>query len=651
MKRTHVNDAKLITCQICGREVSGYSMTTHVNHTHKMSAEEYEELYGVYRIGKKRKGTRIVPKHTCEICGNEYSAVGMTCHLRDSHSMKVDEYEKKFNVFISVKRKKYAEQKDTNFTCKLCGEVMISARMLSFHVRKFHKLTNKEYSKKYIFNNIPQYCKCGCGSEVTYLGHPPYKTEYLSGHNSKHSNGMLNHVYTDDTIKKMSKSAILRMNTSSKMNTSTELKFRDWLDSHSINYTQQYPTEFGSVDFHLNDYNLHIEIDGEYWHPLNIENLTFKLLPSTLNDYKKDNNLELIRIRSSLLCKLNDITDPYCLKELHEVRNYDISYYQKILNKDYLKFYLLEKGEGKLRQYIPMLLKFIRTLHPEFPYPEQKESLSYVMKKLQFTDYSHIYVGNEFNHNCSTIGINYLKSNFKSYWSSSFKKSKTPIEAWNDDDIMTKVIEYRVGLNNSNEIFDFSLHQLIRGLSARRYTISFFKPALAKQIYKTILKDKINPTVLDPCMGFGGRLLGFKSAYPNGIYIGCEPNIETYNELIKLRDELELIGCDKDTIQLYNCKFEDLDVSDLQYDICFTSIPYYDTEKYSNDIIHEYKDIEDWKSKFINSFYKLHDCYINLPGELLDDITGIRLFKLKNQTSHYNQGDQSKSEYIVKLLQ
>ena len=57
---------------------------------------------------------------------------------------------------------------------------------------------------------------------------------------------------------------------SNKVMTYPEQVAADWLTNHSINYIYQYKTAFNDksryVDFYLEEFNLYIEIDGEYWH-------------------------------------------------------------------------------------------------------------------------------------------------------------------------------------------------------------------------------------------------------------------------------------------------------------------------------------------------------------------------------------------------
>jgi hypothetical protein len=182
---------------------------------------------------------------------------------------------------------------------------------------------------------------------------------------------------------------------------------------------------------------------------------------------------------------------------------------------------------------------------------------------------------------------------------------------------------------------------LVRGISAIRGTISFFKPLVAAGIYKHYLININNPIVFDPCSGFGGRLLGFKSIYPNGTYIGCEPNNDTYQELCNL-------GNNFSNTFIYNSKVEDFN-QNIEYDIAFTSIPYFDLEDYKNGIF--YNDFDEWVDVFIGKLLTYKRLIINMSYELcvklgLDEyIDGY----LTNGSTHYNKSKSSKKEVLIKL--
>jgi hypothetical protein len=322
-----------------------------------------------------------------------------------------------------------------------------------------------------------------------------------------------------------------------------------------------------------------------------------------------------------------------------------ISYRQKIIKKEYFKRYINYRGKGKILGYKYLFLKFLRTFQPLLPELPLEENLSDVMKAVSKSDFSKIYdsASREFSNKGSTVGHNYLKHHFKSYWKSRFKKNPSPYDAWLDDKIMSDVIAYRIGVNDSDEIFDFSLQQMITGMSARRLTVSFFKPVLAAAIYKHYLGNHPNPIVLDPCCGFGGRLIGFKSIYPTGTYIGCEPNVETYAELIGMIDREGLTN-----VKIHNCKFEDY-TGPFDVDLTFTSIPYHDLEIYSNHV--DYKDFDLWRNKFIGSIEKrCKNCYINLNEECADKIgwRNIDNYILSNPT-HFSKITSVRREVIVKV--
>ena len=291
-----------------------------------------------------------------------------------------------------------------------------------------------------------------------------------------------------------------------------------------------------------------------------------------------------------------------------------------------------------------MFVKFINTFNPNFPKIESHYSIDYIKMTFDSFEYRNIISNDSFlSQKCPKVANYFLKSIFLSYWQSAYKNKKSPVESWNDIEMMKKIIEYRIGCNNSNEIFDFSLFEIIQGMSARRLTVSFFNPFLAFSIYKHLLGNQNTPVVIDPCCGFGGRLLGFKMAYPNGKYIGYEPNNNTFNELNELIKLLNL----KDVI-LHNCRYEDSDTTNINCDLVFTSIPYYDKEQYGTNEITRF---DEWKDTFIKKIMEKNNTYINCSIQLANMLGWTdNLWKtITFTTSHLDNKQSLKFEGIYKF--
>jgi len=573
------------------------------------------------------KATRLIRSVECEICKETYAVTGMATHLKHAHKLSVNEYVSKYTEY----RPKYIDYKYraqlNDITCLVCNEAFGSERLLSFHVRLDHKLTKKDYILKYYLNNTVPLCECGCGQETKLLMQPPYKRQYVSGHNP---NGMLGRVHSNNAKKIMSQKAIVRVGTTNKLDTKPELEFEQFLIDNDIEYLKQFATEYGSVDFYLVDHDMLVEIDGEYWHPIRLEKLNFQLVGNAIHDSIKNRNIKnLYRIRSNDVSKIKSLND---IIQYNFIYSYDICYRQCIIEKEFL----MKKDYGK---YTWLLLKFIRHFQPTFPYPTSNETLPGILNTVP-TKISTVLDSNVFyNVRASNIGVSYLKSMFKSYWSSKYNSNKTPVEIWNDDTKMSSIIKYRIGSNQSKETFDFSMHQLIRGISAIRGTISFFKPVLAASIYKHFLGNTENPIVIDPCAGFGGRMLGFKSIYPNGTYIGIEPNLDTFKELEQLASNFT-------NVKLYNCTLEDYTGS-KECHLTFTSIPYYDTEIYSNHI--QYDSLDTWKSTFIKSLLTYNNLIVNVPYDLRHCFGEAQEYFLRHNSSHLNKSTVTKDEFILVL--
>lgn len=667
--RIVINKPQNKKCEICEKEISLYAFASHIKFSHRLTSDEYSSKYGEFRKPKRQKNPsgRVIKRVLCKLCNKEFPSVGMFTHLRDTHNTAPDLYTEQFGEYrpTQLREREYSERLDVvsdeeKQTCVICNKEFASGCLLGGHIKRDHLISKRDYVLNHAFKRTHPICKCGCGKNVKIMYYFPYKMEYITGHNNNgETNPMSGKKHSSESRMKMSEKAIERIthDIGKKTDTKPELEFKSILDKFQIEYIHPYNVNLGmrmaSVDFYLPEIDLLVEIDGEYWHPEKLESLNFHVLPNVISDRQRFPLKNLIRLRENNIGLFNsDSTTKELVFEnllkLNKPTYTNLSYKQKVINKEFFQLCMDKKGKEYLKEKSILLLKFIRAFRPQLPYPDLEENLQDVIKKIQSQDVTRIYnqETKEFSNNISTVGHNYLKHHFHSYWDSNFNGNKSPKEAWLDDKIMQEVIDYRIGLNNSDEIFDFSLHQMIRGLSARRITISFFKPLLAAVIYKYYIGDKENSIVFDPCCGFGGRLLGFKSIYPNGKYIGCEPNIETYNEL----QQLIKSGKWGNSVEIYNCKLEDF-THTQNYDLIFTSIPYFDLEIYSNNT--EYTSFEKWKSTFIKAIEnckKYGNCLINTTKDLSEKLSwnNIDSYILSN-TTHFNKTENIKKEVIVKI--
>ena len=114
--------------------------------------------------------------------------------------------------------------------------------------------------------------------------------------------------------------------------------------------------------------------------------------------------------------------------------------------------------------------------------------------------------------------------------------------------------------------------EIIRSLSFTNGLgkITMYRPLMARNIAHYFDAK----SVLDVCVGWGGRLLGVKSLGNNVSYTGIEPCVKTFNGLCKICDELNI---NENTILVNNTAqvfLNELD-KNVRYDMALTSPPYY----------------------------------------------------------------------------
>ena len=150
------------------------------------------------------------------------------------------------------------------------------------------------------------------------------------------------------------------------------------------------------------------------------------------------------------------------------------------------------------------------------------------------------------------------------------------------------------------------------------YTATQFRPSVAKAIYEKHDARR----VLDTSCGWGDRLAGFYATPCTELYVGCDPNPEVYAvykqqcveyerllghtaTLTEYDDHFTCVGSKR--VEIWNLPSEDVNWTQYagQFDLYFTSPPYFETEKYAEATSAEntqswarYPTFDDWKLKF-----------------------------------------------------
>lgn len=123
-----------------------------------------------------------------------------------------------------------------------------------------------------------------------------------------------------------------------------------------------------------------------------------------------------------------------------------------------------------------------------------------------------------------------------------------------------------------------------------------FPAGLARELI-----DEFTPAggaVLDPCHGWGGRLVGFLLSRA-GRYVGFDPSPETAAGVRDIGRDFGRYLPDRE-IQTFEQCFEDADIERNAFDFAVTSPPYFDVEKYTGpDQSHRrWSDFDGWDHHF-----------------------------------------------------
>ena len=201
---------------------------------------------------------------------------------------------------------------------------------------------------------------------------------------------------------------------------------------------------------------------------------------------------------------------------------------------------------------------------------------------------------------------------------------------------------------------DITDRELLRGfkISGQHHGYSHFSP----QWFKWFIENYSGKSILDPCGGWGHRMLGT---------IGTKLEQYIYNDF----DTRTYKGC-KDilsdwttyfssSVSLFNQRAELLDVSCLEYDTIFTCPPYFNKETYNYTSFTNYEDFRTWWANCINNILKES---VDVVGIAIDPINkeaisspieqkGLKLIKesaIRTKKSHFASSGPKETLLIFK---
>ena len=268
-----------------------------------------------------------------------------------------------------------------------------------------------------------------------------------------------------------------------------------------------------------------------------------------------------------------------------------------------------------------------------FPYyPTDMETRNKEFYKLMIYDRSNLFENDVVKQSMHGLGLAW--SYFPHAFNVKSNNMLTPYEAFMNDEIFMKVIRKR--LKMGTYISDSGIRKMLKIYSGVQ-GVSNFRPTAAAVIYDTFAK---NGVVWDMSGGWGGRLLG---AIASGVkkYICTEPSSKTFDGLGMLAEDFK---CSMN-YEINCCGSEEYRPKSNSLDLCFTSPPYFDLEKYANEPSQsyvKYNTKEAWVEGFLAPTFK--NCHYGLKSD------GNMIINIADMKGKYNINLENKTIEIAEKV-
>jgi hypothetical protein len=213
----------------------------------------------------------------------------------------------------------------------------------------------------------------------------------------------------------------------------------------------------------------------------------------------------------------------------------------------------------------------------------------------------------------SRLGIRLCEHFFPNFWDIEDRNGVSFRKLWGDSSLLEKVIRWNRKCHSTPY-----LSELRRGVyfCSGLSKSTMYRPQVARLVTNGAER------VLDPCMGWGGRLLG--SVASGAEYVGFDPNTETFAHLNEL---VEFLGVGS-RVHLICDDALHMDSYDLgKFDVALTSPPYFDLEVYSSENTQSIKGrntYEEWESGFLKPLIRKTIAHLKPGGKSCWNVAKVR---------------------------
>jgi hypothetical protein len=328
---------------------------------------------------------------------------------------------------------------------------------------------------------------------------------------------------------------------------------------------------------------------------------------------------------------LDDFESEHVAQIAKEYRREDIPKWDKIdIGPDeWAK--IKERGETDVKDWLVETIRTNKIPPPYSPITEEEARADY--EKLKEFDSTKLVTHDEYyiKHDVDgkwdkPMGIMFTMNNTGNKASNYFhEKSRFKADStvaygvdftWNNDRLLRRTLNALWTLK-VDRVNHTTLKQIMQ---LRGYIPSQFKPVVAKAVYEMFEAEN----VFDMSMGWGDRLCGFSASKYASYYYGTDPNKNTwpdYHRQIPFYNEKHI------EYELWNLPAEDLtEYPKRHIDLAFTSPPYFNKEKYSEDKEQSWKrypNITMWLKEFLFPSLKFQWEKIRKDGVMIVNISDV----------------------------